>query len=102
PKAKKRARALERPAKDTWVPEFVAPQLATLVTEPPRAGDWVYEVKHDGYRMLAKFSKEGVHLYTRTGNDWSSKLPHLVAALEQLKLKASLLDGEIVVPGEDG
>src|SRR4051812_12859982 len=102
-KAAKRARSLKRPARETWVPEFVAPQLATLVTEPPRSGDWVYEIKHDGYRMLAKTSASGkVELHTRTGNDWTSRLPHLAAALEKLKLQDSLLDGEIVVPGEGG
>src|SRR5258706_5650415 len=65
-KAAKRARALKRPAKDTWVPEFVAPELATLVTEPPSSGDWIYEIKYDGYRMLARITGGQVTLYTRT------------------------------------
>src|SRR5690349_18264189 len=51
PAAKKRAKKLRSRTRETWVPDFVAPMLATLVTEPPRAaaGDWVYEVKYDGY-----------------------------------------------------
>ncbi len=102
PAPEKRARKLKRPAKSSWVPEFIAPQLATLVTEPPRAGDWLYEVKHDGYRMLATFSGKNVRLYTRTGRDWTGKLAHLARALETLGLEDSLLDGEIVVPGPDG
>src|SRR5205814_5689249 len=64
--------------------------------------DWIYEVKHDGYRMLARISGEKLRLLTRTGKDWSSRLPHLVSCLKKLKLKDSLLDGEIVVPGPDG
>jgi len=87
---------------DAKLPAFVQPQLATLVTEPPRSGSWIYEVKHDGYRMLARFSKDGVRVFTRSGNDWTKKLPHLVKALQKLKLRDSWLDGEIVVPGPEG
>jgi bifunctional non-homologous end joining protein LigD len=58
-------------------------------------------VKHDGYRMLARFSDD-VRLFTRSGKDWTARLPHLAAALKKLKLKDTWLDGEIVVPGADG
>jgi bifunctional non-homologous end joining protein LigD len=102
PESVKKIPESKRRAEKSEVPEFIAPQLATLVTEPPRAGDWLYEVKHDGYRMLATFSGKAVRLYTRTGLDWTSKLPHLAKALEKLDLDHSLLDGEIVVPGPDG
>ena len=106
PRAEKRPRRIARAKKETWIPEFVAPMLATLVTEPPRSGSWVYEVKHDGYRMLCRITKEGVRLFTRTGREWTAKLPHLAQAVEALgekgSLHDSLLDGEIVVPGPDG
>jgi bifunctional non-homologous end joining protein LigD len=101
PESVKRAPKRATRAEKSELPQFVAPQLATLVTQPPSHGDWVYEVKHDGYRMLARFS-DGVRLFTRSGREWTSKLPHLVAALEKMKLKDSWLDGEIVVPGPDG
>jgi bifunctional non-homologous end joining protein LigD len=89
------------------LPQFVAPMLATLVAEPPaaakHAGEWVYEVKHDGYRVLARFDAGGAaRLFTRAGNDWTGKLPHLAAALAGLRLRNAWLDGEIVVPGRDG
>ncbi|OGA71710.1 MAG: DNA ligase D [Betaproteobacteria bacterium RIFCSPLOWO2_12_FULL_65_14] len=84
------------------LPQFVAPMLATLVTEPPRHGDWVYEVKHDGYRMLARFDGAQVRLFTRSGKDWTDKLARLAAALGKLKLKDTWLDGEIVVLGAHG
>ena len=56
---KKRKRGKRAPQ---GVPAFVAPMLATLVTEPPRGGDWLYEVKYDGYRMLARLSGAGARL----------------------------------------
>jgi bifunctional non-homologous end joining protein LigD len=84
------------------IPAFIAPQLATLVEEPPRAGDWVYEVKYDGYRLLARLQEQQVRLFTRAGNDWTPKLPSLAAALSKLALEGTWLDGEIVVPAEDG
>src|SRR5258708_37161134 len=52
--------------------------------------------------MVARFSKKDVQLFTRTGQDWTSRLPHVVAALKKLGLRDSLLDGEIVVPDPDG
>jgi bifunctional non-homologous end joining protein LigD len=84
------------------LPQFVAPQLATLVSEPPRHGDWVYEVKHDGYRMLARFEAKEVRLFTRSGKEWTDKLPTLVRALRKTRVKSSWLDGEIVVLRPDG
>src|SRR5687767_10919757 len=63
--------------------------------------EWIYEVKHDGYRMLARFSKDGARLFTRSGNDWTKKLPHLVKALEKLKLKDSWLPERSVARGAE-
>jgi bifunctional non-homologous end joining protein LigD len=102
PESIKKSPTKSKTAKKAELPQFVAPMLATLVSAPPRHGEWLYEVKHDGYRMLACFGPDGVQLFTRSGNDWTAKLPHLAAALKQLRLKNSWLDGEIVVPGADG
>ena len=84
------------------LPQFISPQLATLVTEPPRTGEWLYEVKHDGYRMLARLTKRDARLFTRSGKDWTERLPHLARELRRLKLAESWLDGEIVVQRADG
>ena len=84
------------------LPRFIAPQLATLVSAPPKGGNWIYEVKHDGYRLLARLSGGEVRLFTRSGKDWTEKLPHLVQALKEWKLDDTWLDGEIVVLREDG
>lgn len=88
-------------AEFTSIPETFAPQLATLVSEPP-SGDWVYEIKFDGYRMLARVLNGQVSLFTRNGNDWTDRLPVQVKAIEALKLKDSWLDGEVVVLNENG
>src|SRR5687768_4224359 len=102
PESVKRAARKSRLAPKAQLPAFITPQLATLVSEPPNSGDWVYEVKHDGYRMLARIVSGEVKLFTRSGNDWSAKLPHLVKALEKTGVENAWLDGEIVVPGPDG
>ena len=107
PESVKKAPARSARARTADLPQFIAPMLATLVAEPPpatkNAGEWVYEVKHDGYRMLAQFDAKGaVRIFTRSGNDWTGKLPSLASALEKLRLKQSWLDGEIVVPAAGG
>ena len=94
-KAKRAARADE-------LPQFITPQLATLVTKPPKTGEWVYEVKHDGYRMLARIEKNEVKVFSRSGRDWTSRVRHLAAALAKLGLDGTWLDGEIVVLRPDG
>ena len=84
------------------LPQFISPELATLVSEPPKTGQWIYEVKHDGYRMLARLAKRDARLFTRSGKDWTERLPQLARELKRLKLEDSWLDGEIVVLRPDG
>lgn len=83
------------------IPDTFSPELATLVDEPP-VGDWLYEIKFDGYRMLARVKSGKVNLFTRNGNDWTERLPHQAKAIEALKLGDSWLDGEVVVLNENG
>src|SRR4051812_16736770 len=57
------------------LPATLQPQLATLASEPPAdTGGWLYEIKFDGYRMLARAQGGKVQLVTRNGNDWTSRL----------------------------
>ncbi|WP_304360543.1 DNA ligase D, partial [Collimonas fungivorans] len=84
------------------LPRHLAPQLATLVDAAPGGAGWLYEIKFDGYRLLARVSGKSLRLYTRNGNDWTAKLPALKAALERMKLPAGWYDGEIVVLDERG
>ena len=101
PESVKRAPKRAKRAVRAELPQFLSPQLATLVTDPPVRGEWIYEVKHDGYRMLARL-EAGTRLFTRSGKDWTDRLPRLAAALDKLGLDGSWLDGEIVVLRQDG
>ncbi|HKW83054.1 MAG TPA: DNA polymerase ligase N-terminal domain-containing protein, partial [Burkholderiaceae bacterium] len=84
------------------LPESLSPQLATLATGVPAAGEWIYEVKLDGYRVMTRIASAKPALLTRGGHDWSSKMPGLVADIKALGIKSGWLDGEIVVMGDDG
>ena len=85
------------------LPEKLAPQLATLVDGPPKNyQDWLYEIKFDGYRLLARIDGKDIKLFTRNGNDWTSKLGPLQKELSRLRLPSGWYDGEIVVQNEHG
>jgi bifunctional non-homologous end joining protein LigD len=85
------------------LPQTLSPQLATLVDAPPdNDDDWTYEIKFDGYRLLARIDGKDIRLFTRNGNDWSHRLPGLVAELKKMKLPSGWLDGEIVVADDKG
>jgi len=87
--------------KATSVPDTFSPQLATLASEPP-GGDWLYEIKFDGYRILARVKKGKVRLFSRNGKDWTDRLPQQARDIESLGLVDSWLDGEVVVLNRDG
>ncbi|HUP98708.1 MAG TPA: DNA ligase D [Usitatibacter sp.] len=103
PAAKKRAPGSPAPtdlpggAVKAALPLFFQPQLATLVDEPPKGEGWIYEVKFDGYRILARIDGDDVRLFTRNGNDWTSRLKALRDEVRALGLASGWLDGEIVV-----
>jgi bifunctional non-homologous end joining protein LigD len=91
------------PGRKAALPATLSPQLATLVKQPPaESPDWLYEAKFDGYRLLTRIDGRGVKLFTRNGHDWTHKLPELAQALGRLRCKSGWLDGEIVVPDENG
>ena len=85
------------------LPETLAPELATLVDKPPHTPEeWVFEIKFDGYRMLARVEGKDVKLFTRNGNDWTRKLGPLQKELLRMKLPDGWYDGEIVVHDDHG
>ncbi|UIF91454.1 DNA ligase D [Cupriavidus sp. UYPR2.512] len=85
------------------LPLALAPQLATLVEQAPSdAQAWHYEIKFDGYRLLARIDGKDVRLFTRQGHDWTSKLRALAHDVGTLGLPDGWLDGEIVVLGKHG
>ena len=84
------------------MPATLAPQLASLASAAPTSGDWSWEIKLDGYRLMARIEGGKVRLITRGGHDWSARMPGLVKALSELGLHSAWLDGEIVVLGKTG
>jgi bifunctional non-homologous end joining protein LigD len=89
-------------ARKVAMPEFVPPQLATLVAEPPLGDQWFHELKFDGYRLQCHLQGSQVRLWTRNENDWTAKFPSLVKTLKALRLKSAILDGEIVALDASG
>lgn len=89
-------------ARRAKLPGRFQPQLATLAHKVPSRGDWLYEIKLDGYRLLARCERGELRLLTRNGKDWTGRFPELAAALEALPVKSALLDGEVVAMGRDG
>ena len=84
-------------------PKEFAPELATLVDGPPaNPEEWVFEVKFDGYRMLARIVGGEVSLITRNNNDWTEKLRPLQQEIERMGLPDGWYDGEIVVHDAQG
>jgi len=81
--------------RNTRVPAFQSPQLATLVDAVPTGNQWLHEVKYDGYRALIATGTGGPKIYTRTGLDWTGKFPGIAEAAKSLPAPA-LIDGEIV------
>jgi len=79
------------------LPLSLSPQLATLVEEPPRGKGWIYEVKFDGYRILARIDGDDIRLFTRNGNDWTPRMKSLRDEIAALGIASGWLDGEIVV-----
>ena len=84
------------------LPATLRVQLATLAAQAPVGGDWIVEHKLDGYRIAVRIDRRGVALYTRAGNDWTSRLQPLARVLAGLALEPAWLDGEIVVLDEQG
>ena len=83
-------------------PIFLKPQLAEHAETPPSTGDWLHELKLDGYRIQARKDKKQVQLFTRTGLDWTHRMPDLAAEIARLPIPSATLDGEVVVLSPDG
>jgi bifunctional non-homologous end joining protein LigD len=90
------------PAPKRQPPGFIEPCMPTRVEKPPVGPEWVHEIKHDGYRLMARKQGDRVRLFSRRGYDWSHKFPLIVGALRVLTEPVIVLDGEAVVCGHDG
>ena len=84
------------------LPEFVAPQLATLATHPPDGKDWIHEIKYDGYRTALRIEGKRIKLLTRNGLDWTEKYKILKVEAAKIPAKSAYLDGEVVWVDKNG
>jgi len=101
--AKPKPGAMPAEAVKAALPATFAPELATLVDAPPAdPWEWIFELKFDGYRMLARVEGGEVALITRNNNDWTAKLKPLQQALIDMQLPDGWYDGEIVVHDQTG
>src|SRR5437588_2760855 len=81
---------------------FIAPCLPTSAPAPPSGELWLHEIKHDGFRVIARKIGKRVRLYSRPGNDLSWRFPLIVETLARLRSQSCIVDGEAVACGDDG
>jgi bifunctional non-homologous end joining protein LigD len=80
----------------------IEPCLPTKADTLPSDGLWIHEIKHDGFRIIARKDGERVRLYSRPGNDFTSRFPRIVEAMATLRYRSCIIDGEAVVCDEHG
>lgn len=81
---------------------IIEPCLPSPAKRPPAGTEWIHEIKHDGFRMLARLDSTGVRLITRHGNDFTGRFPLAAEAVRALPARSALLEGEIIVTDETG
>jgi len=80
----------------------IQPCLPRPAREPPAGPGWIHEIKHDGFRILARRDERGVRLFTRNGYNFAGRFPKIVAAVESLPVRSCVIDGEAIVVDERG
>ena len=84
------------------LPQFRPFQLCTLTDDIPVGGDWLFEMKFDGYRAQVAISGSEVVVYTRNGHDWTRQFKVILPPLQALTKGSALIDGEIVAIDSQG
>jgi bifunctional non-homologous end joining protein LigD len=79
---------------------FIPPCLPMQAPGAPSGGDWLHEIKHAGYRIIARHDGRRVRLYSRSGDDLTHRYPLIVDAMA--KLPPCTLDGEAIACDENG
>src|SRR5260370_29975593 len=86
----------------TFPAEFIAPCLPTKTDKLPSGGLWLHEIKHDGFRVIARKDGDRVRLYSRPGNDMTRRFPLIAEALTGLRSRSCIIDGEAVACDDTG
>src|SRR6516162_4802252 len=81
---------------------FIDPCLPTGARSVPSGPQWIYEIKHDGFRFICWRVGDRVRVFSRRGHDWSDRVLMIAEAMAALRVKSVTLDGEGVVCGPDG
>src|SRR5215469_5445175 len=81
---------------------FITPCLPTKTDKLPSGGQWLHEIKHDGFRIIARKDGERVRLYSRPGNDFTRRFPLILDALARLRSRSCIIDGEAVACDDNG
>jgi bifunctional non-homologous end joining protein LigD len=84
------------------LPKMIEPELATLVADAPTGPGWIYELKYDGYRILARVDGDDVRLLTRKAQDWTERFGGIAREVAKRKLGPAWLDGEVCVLDKQG
>ena len=84
-------------------PDCVPPMMAESANTPFDSPDWIFEIKLDGYRAITIFDSAGKpHLWPGNGLPLEAKFPAMATAVSKLKLRSTILDGEVVAVDENG
>jgi ATP-dependent DNA ligase len=81
---------------------FIPPCLPTKADTLPSGGLWIHEIKHDGFRIIARKDGDRVRLYNRPGNDLTYRFPLIVESLARLRSRSCIIDGEAVACDDNG
>jgi ATP-dependent DNA ligase len=78
------------------------PCLPKPAKDPPAGPDWIHEIKHDGFRILARRNAKDVWLYPRNGSNFADRFPRIVEAVKSLPVRSCFIDGEAIVVDGNG
>jgi ATP-dependent DNA ligase len=81
--------------------DFIERMEWALVSRLPEGPQWEYEVKLDGYRVVAVKSSREVILYSRNRKNLTGRYPYIAEALSTLPIN-TVVDGEIAALDENG
>ena len=81
---------------------FIEPMKARLAEKPSADGDWSYELKFDGIRLIAVKTGKKVSLLSRNKNELAGRFPEIVEAIGNLPARECVIDGEVVALDAEG
>lgn len=76
--------------------------MKARLVDAPSPGEWIYEIKFDGFRAMAYHDRRGTRLLSRNDKDFAAKFPEVVQAVDALDVADAVIDGEIVALDEKG